>query len=52
MDSVAWGAGLKTELRLIVFHKGELVQNGSAVRKLRELGSTLVERSRDQAVGP
>lgn len=40
---VRWlgGSSLKTKLRLIAFHKGELVQNASAVGKLNKLGNSL-----------
>ena len=44
---VRWhgGSALKTTLRLIAFHRGELLQNGSAVKKLKQLGRTLAERN-------
>lgn len=40
---VRWlgGSALKTTLRLIAFHRGELARNASAARKLRKLGATL-----------
>jgi hypothetical protein len=35
------GSAVKTKLRLIAFHRGELARNASAVNKLRKLGRAL-----------
>ena len=42
------GSALKTKLRLIAFHRGELLQNDSAVKKLKGLGNALAEQNRDR----
>ena len=35
------GPPLRSKLRLIAFHRGELLRNASAVRKLKQLGASL-----------